>query len=331
LARLGTSGILRRPNVSYSDLDVHQQMLADQIRTGAFERANTATVKPGDSVADFGCGTGILSFFAAKAGAAKVYAIDDSPIIRAAHRIAVANSFSAVTFFEGKDIALPEPVDVLVSEWMGHFAFKEPMLSPLIKLRDRSLRPGGIMIPRRISFRAALVGDERLHDDLSYFRRRPWGVDFSPLAEWPFAQTPVRRFTEAQLLPGDIDLGHLEMATCSSQPPVLEGSYVPQSEAQVFGIAGWFDADLSEGESFSTGPRAPATHWYQVFFPIPHPVTIKPGMNVAVRIQPFEVTGANNLHWRWRLAVDDKAIDMDDLTYQLWLRSRDKPIVGRPD
>ncbi len=75
--------------------------------------------------------------------------------------------------------------------------------------------------------------------------------------------------------------------------------------------------------------RAPATHWHQVFFPIPRPVTIKPGMNVAVRIQPFEVAGANTLHWRWRLAVDDKAIDMDDLTYQLWLRSRDKPFGPR--
>jgi len=319
---------LRRQNVSYSRLDVHREMLTDEIRTGAYERAIAAIVQPGDSVADFGCGTGILSFFAARAGAAKIYAIDRSPIIRAAQRIAAANSFSAISFLEGKDVSLPESVNVLVSEWMGHFAFKETMFSPLIQLRDRSLRSGGIMIPRRIVFRAALVRDERLHDRLCYFRRRPWGVDFSPVAEWAFAQTTLHRLSEQQVLPGDIHLGELDMATCSSQLPILEGSHVPQSESKVFGIAGWFEADLSASESFSTGPRAPATHWYQVFFPIPHPVIIKPGMNVSVRIQPFEVAGVDSVYWRWRLAVDETTIEMDDVTYEVWLRSRAPQIVA---
>ena len=49
------------------------------------EVAQGMVVEPGDTVIDVGCGTGVLSFVAAKLGAAKVYGTDVNP-----HNVAIA-------------------------------------------------------------------------------------------------------------------------------------------------------------------------------------------------------------------------------------------------
>ena len=54
-------------------------------------------------VLDVGCGTGILSMFAAKAGAKQVYGVDMSGIIEQAKIITAKNGFAdKVTLIRGK-------------------------------------------------------------------------------------------------------------------------------------------------------------------------------------------------------------------------------------
>ncbi len=87
---------------------------------------------------DVGCGTGILSLFAARAGAKAVIAIDASAIVERARENVEANGFGHfVKVHRGKLEDLTEElkpwegkVDVLVSEWMGYFLLYENMLPP---------------------------------------------------------------------------------------------------------------------------------------------------------------------------------------------------------
>jgi len=68
---------------SYSHFSIHEDMLKDNVRTESYMNAclNNKDVFNGKIVMDVGCGTGILSIFAIRAGAKHVYAIDNADII----------------------------------------------------------------------------------------------------------------------------------------------------------------------------------------------------------------------------------------------------------
>lgn len=116
---------------SYSFFDIHREMLGDKVRTEAYQTAlesNPSLIK-GATVLDLGCGTGVLSLFAARAGAARVVAVDGSPeIAEVARKICAANGQGGeegvVTVVSSRVEQLQElpgggKADVLVSEWMG--------------------------------------------------------------------------------------------------------------------------------------------------------------------------------------------------------------------
>ena len=134
----------------YAEFEVHRSMIGDRVRTEAFRRAIDSAVRPGDVVLDVGAGSGILSVFAARAGAARVYAVEQTSIAVFAQELAAANGVAdtvQVIQADVLDIEPPERVDVIVSEWLGGFGIDEGMLPPVIVARDRWLKPGGIIDP----------------------------------------------------------------------------------------------------------------------------------------------------------------------------------------
>ena len=121
---------------------------------------------------DIGCGTGILSIFAARAGAKHVYAIENAEIALYAVEIIKRNGLSdKITVIKGKmeEITLPVPkVDIIISEWMGYFLIYENMLPSVLAVRDKCLKKDGEIIPREASlFIAGYEGEVKRNEQQS--------------------------------------------------------------------------------------------------------------------------------------------------------------------
>jgi protein arginine N-methyltransferase 3 len=73
-------------------------MIQDTVRTSTYANfiLRTPQIFQNAVVLDVGCGTGILSLFAARAGAKRVFAVDASPIAQKARAIVAANGLEDV-------------------------------------------------------------------------------------------------------------------------------------------------------------------------------------------------------------------------------------------
>jgi protein arginine N-methyltransferase 1 len=104
-----------------------------------------------------------LSIFAARAGAKKVYAIENAEIAYFATEIIKQNGLSdIITVIKGKmeEVVLPVPkVDIIISEWMGYFLLYESMLDSVLWARDKYLAEDGKMLPDKAHIYIAAIED----------------------------------------------------------------------------------------------------------------------------------------------------------------------------
>ncbi|KAG8535982.1 hypothetical protein GDO81_027362, partial [Engystomops pustulosus] len=131
----------------YGYLSQQQNMMQDYVRTGTYQRAilQNHTDFKDKVVLDVGCGSGILSFFAVQAGARKVYAVEASSMAQHAELLVKSNNLTdRIIVIPGKveEVALPEQVDIIISEPMGYMLFNERMLESYLHAK-KFLKPNG--------------------------------------------------------------------------------------------------------------------------------------------------------------------------------------------
>ena len=81
---------------AYSNPGLHKTMLRDKVRMKKYYEAIRPEIFKGKLVLDVGCGSGILSMWAAEAGASKVYAVENSPMAVTARKIIKQNGLDDI-------------------------------------------------------------------------------------------------------------------------------------------------------------------------------------------------------------------------------------------
>jgi len=185
---------------SYSSHHIHEEMLKDSSRTLAYQRAiegNPEAFKD-KIVLDIGCGTGILSLFAAKAGAKHVYAVDNAEVALFAKEIVKANGYEdKITVYKGKIEEIDFPfgegeVDIIISEWMGYFLLYESMLDCVLAARDKYLnKKTGKMLPDKCQMYVAAIEDAEYTGDKKNFWNDVYGFDMSVMSHGLFRDPMV--------------------------------------------------------------------------------------------------------------------------------------------
>ncbi|KIL67772.1 hypothetical protein M378DRAFT_975790 [Amanita muscaria Koide BX008] len=184
---------------SYAENEIHAVMIQDRVRTSTY--ASSILTNPAlfrDAIVlDVGCGTGILSMFAAQAGARHVFAVDASDISERAKRIIKANCLEdIITVIEGKveEINLPEgidKVDIIISEWMGYALLYESMLDSVLCARDRFLKPGGVLAPSQCKMNLALCDAAEVSKERIESWSDVYGFDMSIMAEGAYGEAMI--------------------------------------------------------------------------------------------------------------------------------------------
>ncbi|KAJ7868782.1 protein arginine N-methyltransferase [Mycena olivaceomarginata] len=303
---------------SYEANDIHQVMIQDKVRTSTY--AHFILTNPSlfhDAVVlDVGCGTGILSLFAAKSGAKRVISVDASDIAQKAKKIVKANGLDdIITVIQGKveDITLPdgvEQVDVIISEWMGYALLYESMLDScqmMLALCDASE-----VSKDRVDFWDDIYGfdlstmSQDLYDEAIVDVVGPETILSTPSVVKVLSPSPstfvssfklectVERRTKVNSF-----ILYFDTFFSPDGRPVPEGTEVKvirESDpvlAEVWPVGGRAApqrrASSSSGKqpeapkitSFSTGPQSIPTHWKQTLFLLREPIVVDEGSIVT--------------------------------------------------
>ena len=187
-------------------------MLHDDRRTSDYLAAIAAAVRPGDVVLDIGTGSGVLAVAAARAGARRVYAVEASDIAGVAERVFAANGVRTASRSSrgwSREIELPEPADLLVSEVIGSEPLEEEILETTLDARRRLLKPRRTADPADADAAGAAAAPSGRRGEAARDRAQRRSSAGGDCTAWsssrcwtPPRQGPVNMPTEAEVVAG---------------------------------------------------------------------------------------------------------------------------------
>ena len=281
-------------------LDYHLSMLHDVARMDAFRRAIHAVVQPGDVVVDIGCGSGVLSFMACEAGAAKVYAIEGGPIIEVARELALDNGFAdRIEFLSGWsiDVGLPEPADVLISETIGNAGLDEGIVAWTHDARQRLLRPGAVLVPNRLRVWVAAVESFDDHALVADWRTLPLPYDYAAAHRRASRTLWYVDLTSNHLLGQPELAADVDLTSAPDEAITSAGTVRVDRDGTLHGLACWFDSLLSPGVTVDNLPPRTDSSWSHGFLPLAEPIAVVAGDEFCWELS----VSADGEHWSWRI------------------------------
>ncbi|MFI4874570.1 MAG: methyltransferase domain-containing protein [Blastopirellula sp. JB062] len=134
-------------------LHYHFEMLRDRYRMQSFRAAIETTVRPGDKVVDLGGGTGVMSFFAARAGAEVWYCERNPELVDAARQILRDNGVERqvhIVHADAAEFVAPTPMDAVICEMLHVGLLREKQIDVIAAFQRNYQRQHGARLPRFI-------------------------------------------------------------------------------------------------------------------------------------------------------------------------------------
>jgi len=276
---------------SYAHFGIHEEMIKDNVRTRTYKNSmlmNRHLFKD-KVVLDVGCGTGILSMFAARAGAKQVYGVECSKIAESAAKIVEANNLSdVIKIIKGKieEISLPvEKVDIIISEWMGYCLLYESMLETVLFARDKWLAEGGLLFPDKGTMYLCAIEDREYKESKIHWWENVYGYDMSIIKDIALCEPLVDVVDPKQIVTNHCILKELDLYTVKIEDLQfsVEFSLRCRRDDYVHAFVSYFSVDFSKSHKkigFTTSPEAPYTHWKQTVFYIRDYLTVNAGEEI---------------------------------------------------
>ncbi|KAM6955175.1 LOW QUALITY PROTEIN: protein arginine N-methyltransferase 2 [Lycodopsis pacificus] len=236
-----------------------------------------------------------------------VYAVEASSMAEHRQLVKQNGCEEVVTVLQGRadEIELPEQVDVLVSEWMGHCLLFEFVVESILLARDRWLKEGGVMGPSSAALSRVPCHANSYYAEKMAFWEQPYGLDVTifytilfrsqvPLAQQEFFTEPKfnHLIEPNDCLSAPCDVPQLDMYTLqvNELEEIKDQFHFRVEKSGVFhGSTAWFTVQFESLETggatveLNTGPNSEhkhilphlvPTHWKQTLFKLDRSVSV---------------------------------------------------------
>ncbi|EDV40036.1 uncharacterized protein Dana_GF10317 [Drosophila ananassae] len=238
------------------------------------------------------CGTGTLALMAARAGAKRVYAVDYSKVTCYAELVVKENHCEdVIKVLNGRmaDLMLPEKVDGIVCNWMGHCLLYESEVLEVIAARDRWLKRGGFILPDRGSL--FILGSEEnlLKNDRCNWWLSVYGFNMKAMRRYALAEPRYAKTSGQKILTLAHRVLELDLMTANKEDIFVDRKIrlKVNREGYLECFLLYFDVEFSFSHTplrMSCNPCLKSTHkflWQQTVLFVEHPFVMRSNLHYA--------------------------------------------------
>ncbi len=312
-------------------LDEHLGYVADRTRLERFRAAIAKVVHADHSVADLGCGSGVLGLLCLHAGAGRVFGIDSTAMLEVARETFDRAGLSDRSrFIRGHSlrVELPERVDLVICDHVGYFGFDYGIVNTLQDARRRFLKPGGRLIPARIRLRIGAIESEKARDKADGWRADGIPEEFQWLRQYAVNAKHAVELPREALLSAAAELGEIDLYADNPDFFSWTAELRIARDGVMHGLAGWFECELAEGVWMTNSPLAEQPiNRSQVFLPIDEAVEVKAGdlVKATVMARPAEHLIA------WVVEIPARGLRFSQSTWEGMLLAPEDLMRAHPD
>lgn len=276
-------------------LDEHLGYISDTVRLDRFQQAIARTVNPGDLVVDIGCGFGVLGMMCLKSGAAHCWGIDRTAAIEIARETMVRSGLGDRYSCIGEQTFranLPQPVDLIICDHVGHFGFDYGIIELMNDARHRFLKPGGRAVPSRIKLMLAGVSSNECRSKSERWNASDIPTEYQWLREYGVNTKQAHTFTPSDIFTQPAILGTINLLVNNPELISFKTTLTATRNGVLDGLAGWFDCELTDDVWMTNSPlEAGRIDRDQAFLPFDKPIAISVGDFVEVSLMIRHHTG----------------------------------------
>ncbi|MFH1726933.1 MAG: hypothetical protein ABIA04_00760 [Pseudomonadota bacterium] len=284
------------------------RMLNDENRINHFKKAIFECVKEGDVVVEIGSGLGTYSFFAALAGASKVYAIEETAIIEDSKSLAMENGLiDKIEFIKADStkVSLPEKADVLIFEDFSASFITSRCNKIIVDAKARLLKENAKILPFCSELYLSLLKSEKIYKELSLKNEGDlYGLDFSSLFKKGMNNWYVEKLESKDILSESKLLRSFDFYIDNDFSFNEDLSFQLES-CEIFGITSWFDLKITDQVFLSNYPSSLPTVWGQAIFPFEKPVKINESQKITLSMCNQQNVEMTEQYFSWSLKVGD--------------------------
>ncbi len=313
-------------------MQYYRELLAQPGRIEAFRGAINAVVRPADSVLEIGSGLGTFAFFAADAGATRVWAVDGDPVIHVAKAIARINGYEdRVEFIRGwiPDVDLPQPATVILFEDFPPRLVDAQMFRILKLVRTKYAAPTARYIPGHATMHIAPITAFRNVLDAVGPQECLYDIDWSASREYAAHAVHYSRATPEMMVGEPAKISTIDFSH-GVNPADLGGraTWTLPAGTVVDALAYWFDLELAPGIDISNAPGSAPASWGHCVLPLDSPVTVGNEGSLAAAVGP-EVRAGEPSWMRW--SVKTRSEERRGHEFRSFPASTADLLAGSPD